>query len=305
MKKSATILGRSFYYFSNLSVSKQASKSKLIPLLIRENSQKRSSATLFIQGFLSKSSTVADFQEWTSAQQRIEMRPSQQKWRGDVFGLDWECGSLKKALPSINNLPILPFPITAAYQLYRAFRFSRIASLPAFATTATIESITQFSVRLYHQFQVTENNAAVHGENLAESIQKLNSEGYKRVRIFAHSLGCRQVLIALRHLKEEELPVEIHLLAPAFTDDHLATAMKIKSNWQSRSRIWWADNDIILSLGFRGFAGGDSAIGSSGLANELKDGYILKGGKIENISQHLSFLQVHGSYAQSLDRFIA
>ena len=76
------------------------------------------------------------------------------------------------------------------------------------------EQVLTISALFVHQYLLASRNAPVIAQVRARHLGALTEAG-ARVRVVAHSLGCRQVIEAVSRLSPQLRPEEIHLCAPA------------------------------------------------------------------------------------------
>ena len=73
------------------------------------------------------------------------------------------------------------------------------------------------------------------------------------MRVVAHSLGCRFVVEALRSMPKEMRPNEVHLCAPAITEEEeLGNHLHHLSSDNDSAYLYHCDRDLILSKLFSG-----------------------------------------------------
>lgn len=145
---------------------------------------------------------------------------------------------------------------------------------------------------LLYQYHYALNNAVELAHQLATKIRELQ-QSYDRVRIVAHSLGCKILIEAVKELPLHLRPDEIHLCAPAIAEaehsqllDHLAKVQTF---------VYYCERDWVLEPWFR-IAHSIPAVGAVGLQRK----YI--GLTAVNVDKHFDTL-VHFEYKRKFHEF--
>ena len=121
------------------------------------------------------------------------------------------------------------------------------------------------------------------------------TQRYERVRVVAHSLGCRNVIEAVARLDPERRPHEIHLCAPAFREADVAD--KLGGLAQGRTHLYFTNSDLVLETAFRVMAWG-RALGAVGPTTDYP------GLAPVDVSDHFGFW-VHAEYKNRFSRLAA
>ena len=118
---------------------------------------------------------------------------------------------------------------------------------------------------------------------------------YDRVRVVAHSLGCRQIVEAASRLEPDRRPHEIHLCASACREKDVAAKLPYLAREQAYQ--YYTANDLVLATAFTVMAWG-RALGATGLRHNYP------GLTAIDVSDHFSF-RVHGEYKHRFPEFAA
>jgi len=70
---------------------------------------------------------------------------------------------------------------------------------------------------VWYEFYQAKEKSVEEAPALAEKLKSLHAN-FDKVRVVAHSLGCRLALEAISNLSSTDRPHELHLCAPAFTE---------------------------------------------------------------------------------------
>lgn len=210
----------------------------------------------------------------------------EKKWGPNAAAFRWQNG----ALP-------LPLPIVSGALLgYRLFRLgsSVVRLTPMGLLAGAGVDVALYTALLAAEFYKAEQSISEQSVRLAETIAGLHAE-HKKVRIVAHSLGCRLVYHASHILPEEKKPHDIHFMAPAFTE--LEVGPHLDSLAKDTVSIYHNETDYILSLLYTSVTGGSKAVGCSGLLGTYNRA------KAVDTSPHFSWL-VHGEYRNEFHKFV-
>lgn len=132
-------------------------------------------------------------------------------------------------------------------------------------------------------------------KRLREELQYLVKHGI-RVRVVAHSLGCKLLVSALSGLDVKERPHEIHLCAPAFEESEFASVLENMS--QERTYLYYTMNDWILAT--YSLFHGDDAIGYIGPKQKYSGLYSKDVETYFPTFVHFSYKNHFHSFAQAL-----
>lgn len=203
--------------------------SKLISLATSASDE----VTVYVKGFLGSGEEPEHFESWHRGHQvLVESRG----WGARAHGWAWSSGSWLT----------IPVPVASgaklAVDVYRAVRYARVAALGATVGLA----VAEIGGRFLAQYLAAERRAAEDAEALAVELERLAAE-HRRVRVVAHSLGCRQVVEAAARLSPEQRPSEIHLCAPALVESDVG---RLLPNLAEHTFVYYSSNDLVLSLAF-------------------------------------------------------
>lgn len=238
--------------------------------------------TIYVKGFLFGGEPAGDFAPWLASHRALEQRLG---WQPAAAGWIWQA----------DGPAFLPLPVAAAtrfaWDVYRSARLARSVSIVSHLGFALAEVAGRFVVQYAHAGWSAAETAA----SLGEEIGRLTRSGVD-VRLVAHSLGCLPAVQASARLAPTERPREVHLLAPACTED--AVAEQLGSLARERTALYYCPGDPVLSVGFRALAL-RSALGQVGPRREYR------GLTAIDASPWLSALRAHGDYKHRLAELIA
>jgi len=237
--------------------------------------------TLYIKGFLARGEKPDDFGAWLASHRRLEITRG---WGPRARGYCWPSGRLAK-------VPV-PLATTAkvAWDLYRHSGVLRRANVAGNAGLA----IGEVALRLASQYVAVSRSFDKRADHLARKLARLAAR-YDRVRVVAHSLGCRQIVEAASHLKPDRRPHEIHLCASACREKDVAA--KLPHLAREQTYQYYTANDLVLATAFTVMAWG-RALGAAGLRHDYA------GLTAIDVSDHFSF-RVHGEYKHRFPEFAA
>lgn len=213
----------------------------------------------------------------TSKEERI--------WGPHVAAFRWQNGALPVPLPLVSGALL-------GYRLLR-LGSSVVKLTPMGLLAGAGVDVAVYTALLAAEFYKAEKSIAEQSVRLAETIAELHSQ-HKKVRIVAHSLGCRLVYHAANMLPDEKKPHDIHFMAPAFTE--LEVGPHLDSLATHNVSIYHNEDDYILSLLYTSVTGGARAVGCTGLEG------IYGKAKAVNTQPHFSWL-VHGEYRNEFHKF--
>lgn len=209
----------------------------------------------------------------------------QGSWGPHAAAFRWQNGAMPIPLPLVSG----------ALLGYRLLRLgSNVVKLTPMGLLAGAGvDVAVYTALLAAEFYKAEKSIAEQSMLLAETIAKLEGQ-HKKVRVVAHSLGCRLVYHAANVLPEDKKPHDIHFLAPAFTE--LEVGPHLDTLARDNVSIYHNEDDYILSLLYTSVTGGARAVGCSGLSGAYNRA------KAVNTQPHFSWL-VHGEYRNEFHKF--
>lgn len=236
------------------------------------------------QGFLARGESADDFNAWFGSHQSLSYC-EQKKWGPRAAAFRWQNGSL-------------PLPIPLASGALLGLRVLRLGSGLARLTPIGLLASLGVDAVLYagllaQEFYKAEQGIEEQSARLADTITLLHKEN-KKVRVVAHSLGCRLAYHAMCALPEEHKPQDVHLLAPAFTENEVEPYLD--SIAKDNVLIYHNGDDYILSLLYTGVTGGSRAVGCAGLTRPYNKVRTL------DTANHFSW-RVHGEYRNEFYKF--
>ena len=193
----------------------------------------------------------------------------------------------------------LPIPVPLVSGALLGYRLLKLKSSLLKLTPMGFLAGASVDVALYAGLLATEYYKAEKSLDeqslvLADALLRLQAR-HSKVRVVAHSLGCRLLLHATKAISEEKRPHEVHLLAPAFTEEEVGPHLDLLA--QDHIHIYHNKEDYILSLLYTGVTAGGTAVGCAGLANTYN-----KATSIDT-SPHFDWL-VHTEYKTTFHKFV-
>ncbi len=250
---------------------------KLIPLAAADGDE----VTVYVKGFLGSGEQPEHFGSWHRGHQILT---ESRGWGEVAHGWAWSSGSWST----------IPVPVAGgaklAVDVYRAVRYARVAALGATFGLA----VAEIGARFVTQYLAAERRAAQDADALAAQLEIL-AERHARVRVVAHSLGCRQVVAASSLLSPEQRPAEIHLCAPALVEGEVGDDLADLAG--DRTYLYYASNDLVLGLAFPILAW-DRPLGVAPPEGDYP------GLEAIDVSGHFGF-RVHGEYKNRFADFVA
>jgi len=211
--------------------------------------------TIYIKGFLARGERPESFDHWMVGHRSLV---ETHDWSPFALGYHWESGQLRKlAVPVAGSAKAL-------WDIYRMVRHTRRFAPLAAAGWFIAEQGAAITARFIGQFIEASRQAATRAEDLADCLETL-AQSHRRVRVVAHSLGCRQVIEAAALLPEDKRPHEIHLFAPACLEDEVSD--KLHRLAREQSFMYFTRLDQVLEISFRAMSQG-RAMGGAGLAGD-------------------------------------
>ena len=167
----------------------------------------------------------------------------------------------------------------------RVVRNLRRAARLGFLGLLVGEELALIAAHFVHQYVTASRSASEQAGDQAEHLCKLAAEE-RRVRVVAHSLGCRHVIEAVSQLEPARRPHEIHLCAPACKENDVVE--KLQGLARERTYLYYTNKDRVLDLVFPPLARG-RALGLTGPHRDY-DRLVAV-----DVGEHFGF-RVHGEY---------
>ncbi len=248
-------------------------RSKLVDL--RSGVEGDREVTVYVKGFLARGEKADHFERWLACHEALE---ESHAWGPNAFGYHWPSGGFGKMAGAVSAAKGAVDFVRVVRNVRRAVSLGNLGMIFG-------EQVLTVSALFVHQYLVATRNAQALAEEHATQLAAL-AEGDARVRVVAHSLGCRQVIEAASSLPPELRPDEIHLCAPAVREDHVEE--KLPSLARGATYLYYTEKDRVLDLGFTPLARG-RALGYSG----TREAYA--GLTALDVSEQFDFF-VHGEY---------
>ena len=248
-------------------------RSKLVDL--RSGVEGDREVTVYVKGFLARGEKADHFERWLACHEALE---ESHAWGPNAFGYHWPSGGFGKMAAAVSAAKGAVDFVRVVRNVRRAVSLGNLGMIFG-------EQVLTVSALFVHQYLVATRNAQALAEEHATQLAAL-AEGDARVRVVAHSLGCRQVIEAASSLPPELRPDEIHLCAPAVREDDVAE--KLRSLARGATYLYYTEKDRVLDLGFTPLARG-RALGYSG----PREAYA--GLTALDVSEQFDFF-VHGEY---------
>ncbi len=240
--------------------------------------------TIYVRGFLARGEKPDHFDAWLETHRTLV---AAKNWGPRAYGYSWPSGRFRTV-----PLPVAT-SIAGAWRVYQKSRnVRRMAGLGPAVGLIAAEEVVQVVGRFLFQYAMAVQAAEQRAHMLAERLAKLRSR-YERVRVVAHSLGCRHIIEASSSLAGRQRPDEIHLCAPACRERDVAP--KLAGLARGSTYVYYCKSDAVLDVGFRLVARG-RAVGSKGLTG----GYA--GMSAVDVSEHFGFW-VHPEYKNRFSQF--
>ena len=248
-------------------------RSKLIEL--RPGVEGDREVTVYVKGFLARGEKADHFERWLVCHKALE---ESHAWGPNAFGYYWPSGGFGKLAASVGAAKGVVDFVRVVRNVRRAVSLANLGMIVG-------EQVLTISALFVYQYLTAARNAQILAEECASHLAAL-AEGDTRVRVVAHSLGCRQVIEAVSSLPTELRPDEIHLCAPAVREDDVAE--KLPSLARSATYLYYTEKDRVLDLGFTPLARG-RALGYAGPRE------VYAGLTALDVSEQFDFF-VHGEY---------
>ena len=255
--------------------------SRLIAL--RSGAEGDHEVTVYLKGFLARGEKADRFERWLDCHEALM---KSRTWGPRAFGYDWPSGQFGKLAAGVGAAKGIVDFVRVARNVRRAVSLGNLGMIVG-------EQALTLSALFVRQYWVATRNAQMLAEDCARQLAGL-AEGGTRVRVVAHSLGCRQVIEAVSTLSRELRPAEIHLCAPAVREDDVAD--KLGSLAREATYLYYTEKDRVLDLGFTPLARG-RALGYSGPRKAYQ------GLTAVDVGEHFDFF-VHGEYKSRFEQLV-
>jgi len=283
---------------------------RLIPLIQMNPGQEK--ITVYIKGFLSRGEEIRDFSNWRRSHYR------KMKWEPGCFGYAWQnkhfkshfdhvipdgLKDLRERIPALSR-QIIPLPVMSmglglgkiGYSIYLRKRFLN----PWWFMGTGVVDLGLIGQQIYTQYYRAKTNATTHASLFTEQLRELKlAHPQAKIRLVAHSLGCKLALRAV----DQELVDELHLLAPAVTVEQLDQVIEHHQGKipVDQVKIYYSNDDLVLRM-FGLILEKEDAIGLHGLDSR----YLRKHANLEqeDVSEQLEGLNRHKSYSWTFNQFV-
>jgi hypothetical protein len=239
--------------------------------------------TVYVKGFLARGEKADHFERWLDCHKGLEQSHA---WGRPAFGYQWPSGGIGKVAATLGAAKGVVDFVRVVRNVRRAVSLGNLGMIVG-------EQVLTVSALFVHQYMTATRNAQALAAQFATQLGTL-AEGDARVRVVAHSLGCRQVIEAVSSLAPELRPEEIHLCAPAVREDDVAE--KLGSLARGTTYLYYTEKDRVLDLGFTPLARG-RALGYSGPKQDHVGLVAL------DVSEQFDFF-VHGEYKARFGRLV-
>jgi len=232
--------------------------------------------TIYVKGFLGRNEKLDHFDRWLACHDTLV---ESHGWGAAALGYHWQSGRL------------VPGPVAAmgsvklAWDVVRVVRNLRRAARLGFLGMLVGEELALIGAHFVHQYVTASRSALEQAGDQAAHLRALAAEE-RRVRVVAHSLGCRHVIEAVSQLEAACRPHEIHLCAPACREKDVAE--KLSGLAQERTYLYYTKKDRMLELVFTPLARG-LALGFTGSQRDY-DRLVTV-----DVGEYFEF-RVHGEY---------
>jgi hypothetical protein len=240
--------------------------------------------TLYVKGFLARGESANDFREWFASHSLL-CDSKRLNWQPNATAFRWQNGDLPIPLPLVSGALL-------GYKLLR-LKSTVIKLTPAGLLASAGVDVALYAGMLATEYYKAEKSLDEQSLLLAENLLRLNAQ-HAKVRVVAHSLGCRLLHHAIQSIPPETRPHEVHLLAPAFVEDEVGPFLD--SMAQNSVSVYHNQDDYILSLLYTGVTGGSQAVGCAGLQSKYNKVSTL------DTSPYFSWL-VHTEYRNKFHSF--
>ena len=239
--------------------------------------------TVYAKGFLTRGEEPDHFDAWLDSHREAAQR---NEWAPGAVGYRWPSGEV--------GLPPIPFAsaLKLAWDAWGALSKARRANIPATIALTAGEEIARVAIRFASEYRAAERAAHERAEHFAETLSDLRRK-HARVRVVAHSLGCRHAIEAIDLLPSVERPDAVHLCAPACRED--VVGERLAALAKERTVLYYTPDDLVLRTGFALMSGG-TALGSAPPQS------VYAGLEVLDVSQHFQFW-THSEYKRQFGRF--
>ena len=240
--------------------------------------------TVYVKGFLARGEEPDHFESWRDSHRELE---ASHGWGSAAFGYHWPSGSFwSRPVAIVGTAKV-------AWDVIRIARNARRAARLSYWGAMLAEETALVASRFVHQYWSAARQAAQRAEDHAARLRELAGR-YRRVRVVAHSLGCRHVIEAVTQLGVSERPHEIHLCAAACREADVTD--KLSALAREQTYLYFTDKDRLLELAFTPLARG-RALGSVGPRRDYR------GLTAIDVGEHFDFW-VHGEYKNRFGRLV-
>lgn len=240
--------------------------------------------TVYVKGFLTRGEKADHFEHWLACHMALVKSHA---WGAKALGYHGLSGNFSKLALTVGAMK-------GAVDFVRVVRNVRRAVSLANVGLIVGEQVLTICALFVHQYLAASRNAQDLAEQCASHLAALTESG-ARVRVVAHSLGCRQVIEAVSHLSPQLRPEEIHLCAPAVREQDVAAKLPLLA--QRATYLYYTEKDRVLDLGFTPLARG-RALGYTG------PGESYAGLTALDVSEQFDYF-VHGEYKTRFAQLVA
>jgi hypothetical protein len=240
--------------------------------------------TVYVKGFLGRDEKPDHFDRWLACHATLV---ESHGWGAAAHGYPWQSGRL---LPgSVVAMGSAKLALDVARVVRNLSRAARLG----FVGMRVGEGLALIGAHLVYQYVTASRSALEQAGDQAAHLRRLAAEE-RRVRVVAHSLGCRHVIEAVSQLEAARRPHEIHLCAPACREKDVAE--KLSGLAQERTYLYYTNKDRMLELVFTPLARG-LALGFTGPQRDY-DRLVAV-----DVGEHFRF-RVHGEYKNRLSMLV-
>jgi len=264
-----------------LGIPLRVPRGKLLTLRTGANNRE---VTIYVKGFLGRGEKPDHFDRWIVCHDTLV---ESHGWGATALGYHWQSGRL------------VPGPVAAmgsvklAWDVVRVVRNLRRVARLGFLGMLVGEELALIGAHFVHQYVTASRSAREQAGDQAAHLRELAAEE-RRVRVVAHSLGCRHVIEAVSQLEAACRPHEIHLCAPACKENDVVE--KLSALAQERTYLYYTNKDRVLELVFTPLARG-RALGFTGPQRDY-DRLVAV-----DVGEHFDF-RVHGEYKNRLPMLV-
>nr|CAG4716284.1 unnamed protein product [Naegleria fowleri] len=206
---------------------------------------------------------------------------------------------------NFNPLSFTPVPIAtltfAGLNILNAVRKSKYLFSAASLTALPAMLLTDVALSLamaYYEFQKANENAKEYAIELSKELHLLKAQ-YGKVRVVAHSLGCKHLIEALKLMPVELRPDEVHLCAPAISEEE-AQEILVQGVSTKNTFHYYSPNDYLLSYIFPIVSSSKrQALG----VHEMKSLHLYANTRSLKVCEHFDGIWVHNMYGQNFYKF--